>query len=116
MSKKKKKVQKLRRKNSSVGIQIDQKTFMSDLDLHIRKVFQIMVVPLEQRMDTLFERIQNVKSNVVVSNTLLEQKNIFKREEFYEEFKRIEQEDRVKIDGSGKMEGVPHFSLYNIGE
>ena len=73
-----------------------------------------VIFPLEQRMNVLLTKIENVKSNVVVSNTLLERKGVLEKKEFMEEYGRYETQERGVVDGDGRMDGCPIFSLYNF--
>ena len=113
MSKKKRKVI---RKSVNKSSRFNQEAFLHDIEAQTRKIVQGMIVPMEQRIDSLFENIQNVKSNVVVSNSLLESKGIITRDEFFAEFQEYQKNEVGVADGSGAMSGAPVFSLYNCGE
>jgi len=112
MAKTKKKRKIIIRKSSS-GF-FNKEDFFKELDMKTRRIFQGMMFPLEQRMDQLFSLIQNVKSNVIVANTLLERKEYITKEEFLEEFILYEKHDVGVVDGEGKMDGNCVFSLYNM--
>lgn len=115
MSKKKKKERKkvIVHKHLNSSSKFSQEKFLSDLESQTRKTFQGMILPFEQRLDSLFEKLQNVKSNVVVSNSLLERKNIFTRDEFFAEFQNYQSNEVGSVDGSGTMDGNSVFSIYN---
>ena len=115
MSKKKRKrvFKKPVRKKSNLN---QKELFLKEIDVMIRKTVNNLILPLENRIDSLYTALQNVKSNVVVSNTLLETKGIFERDEFLEEFSRYERHEVGIVDGAGVMPGSPVFSLYNMEE
>jgi len=111
MSKKKKKRRVVIHKNQ--GMDFDKESFLSELDLQVRKIFQGMILPVEQRMDSIYDDLQTVKSNVVVANSLLEKKGVLTREEFFKEFEEFERTEVAKVDGSGQMKGSSVYSIYN---
>jgi len=116
MSKKKKKkrviVQTISKKDSG----FDKKAFLKELEEQTRRVFYSMILPVEQRIDSLLDSFHNVKTNVVVTNTLLEKKKFFTREEFFAEFREYgKAEGGGEVDGSGQMDGNSVFSIYNYG-
>ena len=114
MAKKKKRNKKIQ---TGKNVRFDSKAFLSELEAQTRRIFQGMILPVEQRLDSLFENLQSVKSNVVVANTLLEKKKIFSREEYFDEFALYGQTEGVgAVDVSGQMDGNSVFSLYNCGE
>ena len=100
------------RLQSSKNSKKDQ--LLKEIDLMIRKTVNNLILPLESRIDALYSALQNVKSNVVVSNTLLENKGVFDREEFFEEFSKYEKQEVGIVDGAGMMPGFPIFSLFNV--
>ena len=113
MSKKKKKrvVSNKRPRKRAV---FDKNVFVAELERRVRTIVNSSMVPIEQRMTLLFERIQNVKANVIAANTLLERKGILEVEEFQKEFMVHEAREVGGVDSLGRMEGDPIFSLYNI--
>ena len=115
MSKKRKKRVIIRKQPSPKKV-FNKEALLSEMEIQTRKIFHGMILPLEQRMDALFAKIENVKSNVITSNTLLERKKIFTREQFLKEFEAYESEEVARTDGEGRMEGHPVFSIYNEGE
>jgi len=114
MSKKKKR--KVAHKGVNKISRFNQEEFLHDLEMQTRRIFQGMITPFEQRIDSLFEAIQNVKANVVVSSSLLENKKIFTREEFFAEFQEYHKTESTGVDEGGVMEGSSILSLYGCGE
>lgn len=117
MSRNKKVIKRIIKQESSPRQkEINKEVLLTEIDQRIRRLINASLVPFDQRITLLFERIQNVKANVIASNTLLERKGIIEEKEFYREFLLHEREEIGGVDSLGKMEGNPIFSLYNIGE
>lgn len=85
-----------------------------DLEQKIRSIVQGTFSPLEQRITMLSNKLENVKGNIVAVLSLLERKKIIGREEFFSEYSSYIENEVGIVDGEGKMEGRPVFSLYNL--
>jgi hypothetical protein len=103
-------------KSSSPKGSFDKDEFLLELDRRVKRLINSSLLPIEQRLTLLFERIQNVKANVIASNTLLERNGVINKEEFYREFLVHEEMEVGGVDSLGKMNGNPVFSLYGIGD
>ena len=116
-NKKKRKKEKPVGKNLSGVTRFNKEVFLSELESQTRKLFYGMILPIEQRIESLFDLIQNVKSNVVVTNSLLERNKVISREDFFTEFTEYGKlESSGMVDTSGQMEGNSIFSIYNMNE
>ena len=115
---------KKRKKEKPVGkikdcrvTRFSKEVLLSELESQTRKLFYGMILPIEQRIESLFDLIQNVKSNVVVTNSLLERNKVISREDFFTEFTEYGKlESSGMVDTSGQMEGNSIFSIYNMNE
>lgn len=85
-----------------------------ELDTRIRAIVQAAILPIDQRLDQLSSLILNVKSNVIVSNSILEKKGILEKEEFAKAFEDFESSQIGFVDDGGEMIGSPIFSLYDV--
>ena len=114
MSNKKKFKLKKKVKGKNTSSKINEEIFWQQIDDRIRKSFINMIQPLESRVDHMVAAIDNAKSNIIVTNTVLEKKGIVNQEEFFAEFKRYLEEEKGGVDGCGQMVGSPIMSLYNL--
>jgi len=105
MAKKKKKKTSLVRKIN------DQ--YVVELEKNVARIIQQYLTPLDQRMDVLFEKMQNIKANIIVCMNILEKKKILMRDEFFEEFKAYQELEGGGVDGEGGMDGNVVVSVYN---
>lgn len=103
MSNKKKNIKQTKKPSASL-----------DLETKIKAIIQNIVIPIDQRLSVLNNKIENVKSNTIVAVTLLERKKVFSREEFLKEFNDYHQSEVAVVDGDGNMNGYPVFSIYNM--
>jgi len=105
MAKKKKKKTSLVRKIN------DQ--YVVELEKNVARIIQQYLTPLDQRMDMLFEKMQNIKANIIVCMNVLEKKKILVRDEFFEEFRAYQELEGGGVDGEGRMDGNVVISVYN---
>jgi len=96
-------------------ISLDKESLYSEIDNRIRGIIKGIVSPIEQRMIIMNNHLETIKANVITANTILNLKGIISKEEFEEEFRRYSSEVGT-VNGSGRMEGSPILSLYNLGE
>lgn len=89
------------------------KRLSPEQEAHVREIVTQILSPLEKRLSSVYSKAENTKANLIVMNTLLEKKGIVEREEFLRDFEKYQSEEVGVIDGMGKMEGNPIFSLYN---
>ena len=91
-----------------------EELFWEKIDERIRKAFSGFIQPIESRIDNMMAVIDNAKNNIIVTNTVLENKKIITKEEFFETFEEYIEEERGGVDGSGQMIGAPVISIYNM--
>ena len=116
---------KNRRKNGTVAKRkisgkkksgnFDEEAFWERIDERIHRSFVNLIQGVEAKLENLQAELENAKGNIIVTNTLLEKKNILKQEEFFEEYQRYIEEQQGGVDGSGQMDGKAIMSLYNCG-
>ncbi len=85
-----------------------------EIDRTIRAIVNDIVLPIEQRLNLLYESLQTMKANVVTCNTVLERGGVLNREEFMKECEDYQRLERAGANDDGSMDGAPVFSLYNV--
>ncbi len=94
-----------------------KKTFTKspiEMERMIRSIVHDIVLPIEQRLNLLFINTQNLKANVIASNTILEKTGVINREEFLKECEDYQKSEFSAASDDGIMDGVFVFSLYNM--
>jgi len=85
----------------------------TEIERTIRSIVHDIVLPIEQRMNLLFINIQNLKANVIASNTVLERTGVMSRKEFLKECDDYQKSEFAAANDDGSMDGLFVFSLYN---
>lgn len=110
---KKKKKKPMKRKVFDRLDPFTNENFTKRFEVEVNKVLQKFLTPLDQRVSVLYENMQNVKANVIVTTTLLEKKNLLTRDEFFEEFQVYMRTEHIVPDENGNIPGNSVFSIYN---
>ena len=114
MKKKRKKPMKIKKRSVDLSNAQKEGMFWDKIDERIYKSFVNFIQPIESKIDHMIATIDNAKSNVIVTNTILEQKKIITRDEFFAAFEEYMEQERGGVDETGQMLGHPVFSLYNV--
>jgi len=83
-----------------------------ELDLHIRTILSSVIYPIVQRMNQIVSEMNQVKSNLITTQNILQKQNLLDEKKYYPEFEKVSEELFGKNDGEGGLVGNPVFSIY----
>jgi len=100
---------KVRTTSASSGI---HKKLVDEMMPQIKSILLPYIYPLEQKLNNLGVKVEEIKANLITLSTVLEKTQLIKKEDFMKEFDAYEKHVRGSVK-KGKMVGTSIISIYN---